>query len=31
MRTKGSEGYIYEIVESKAFWSTIMIPKLYGD
>ncbi len=26
MRTKRSEEYIFEIIESKEFWSTIMIP-----
>jgi len=29
MRTKGSEKYIYSIIELKEFWSTIKIPDLY--
>jgi hypothetical protein len=29
MRTKGSEQYIYEIIELEIFWSIIMIPHLY--
>jgi hypothetical protein len=31
MRTRRSEGYISKIIELEEFWSTIMIPKLYGD
>jgi hypothetical protein len=30
MRIRGSEEYIYEIIESKEFWSTIMIPNYMG-
>jgi hypothetical protein len=29
MRTRGSEEYIFEIIELKEFWSTIMILYLY--
>jgi hypothetical protein len=31
MKIRRSEEYIYEIIESEEFWSTIMIPKLHGD
>ncbi len=31
MRTRRSEEYIYEIVESEDFLSIVMIPKLYGN
>jgi hypothetical protein len=31
MRTRGSEEYISEIIESEEFWSIINIPKLYGN
>ncbi len=26
MRTRGNEEYIYELIESKEFWSIVMIP-----
>jgi hypothetical protein len=29
VRTRGSEEYIFETIESKEFWSTIMILDLY--
>ncbi len=31
MRIKGNEEYIFEIIESKEFWSIIMILELYGN
>jgi hypothetical protein len=31
MNTRGNEEYISKLIESNEFWSTITIPKLYGN
>jgi hypothetical protein len=29
MRTRGNKEYMFKIIESKEFWSIVMIPNLY--